>query len=638
MNLLYIAQFHETCGYSHAALGYLKSLDLILKNRPDVNLKILSVSLDPKKVKLAHQLAHIEKQDLDLLDKYHFISQEELNNFLKLEYKCVWHMTSILPVILKRPQVQHVYKDIDVCVEDAIKGSVENYHILAWETDEVPQEYKKVIQNYNPEKVLTPSQWNKETVEKFHTSAYLPHLIEQKDKSTETINLPDGFENKFSILCVSEWTRRKNFEGLLQAFMSEFYDNDDVVLVVKTTPPTGVTKQQLVELVKNIKQNIRTPRPKKQNMVFILDYISREKMNYLYQNTSAFCLPSFGEGFSLPISEAVMSKKPVICTPHGGHIDYLSSDNPYSIDGMWETVFDSPPYDIDGNWFVPSVKGVRESMRKAYEDWLNDPSKLESVANENLKVLESGPFDRESIGNIFLDSIQSRDTTLSKIEKLKTKIQNLPLDQKMSTLHNSFIGEDCYILNCGPSLSDYDSERLSNFLKDKLVLSVKQAYDLFSEVTDFHFFNCSNLPQRESNFDPHYKNSKTTITVSSSNYEQYMRWKLNQSSDIFFKIPIRTEINNEFLVRTGKIDDFLISKNLTRPCGPGIMYETVLFMAIHLGVKSITCIGWDLTKEKVNENTYNHFYGSTSNLVNRGDILDWEIRETREFSKDFYKW
>ena len=167
---------------------------------------------------------------------------------------------------------------------------------------------------------------------------------------------------------------------------------------------------------------------------------------------------------------------------------------------------------------------------------------------------------------------------------------------------------------------------------------MKQAQDIFESVADFHFFNCSNLPSRTLAHAPHYRNSKDIITVASSNYDQYMRWTPMQMSDIFFKIPIRTEINNEFLVRTGKIDDFLIKNNLTRPCGPGIMYETVLFTAIHLGVKSITCIGWDLTKQKVNESDYEHFYGSTDGLVNRGDILDWEIEETRKFSKNFYEW
>ena len=32
--------------------------------------------------------------------------------------------------------------------------------------------------------------------------------------------------------------------------------------------------------------------------------------------------------------------------------------------------------------------------------------------------------------------------------------------------------------------------KLKEKLKDKLVFSVKQAYEKFSDITDFHFFNC----------------------------------------------------------------------------------------------------------------------------------------------------
>ena len=70
MNLLYIAQFHEVCGYSHAAIGYLKSLDQVLSNtHHDVNLKIISVSLSKKKLEKQYHEGKTQKSVLDLLDK-----------------------------------------------------------------------------------------------------------------------------------------------------------------------------------------------------------------------------------------------------------------------------------------------------------------------------------------------------------------------------------------------------------------------------------------------------------------------------------------------------------------------------------------------------------------------------------------
>ena len=639
MNLIYIAQFHETCGYTHAAHGYLKSIDEVLEKFPHLNIKILSVSLDRKKISLQYHHNKTDQSTIDLLDKYHVKDQQELNELLEADYRCIWHMTSILPIIFKRPGAFNCYRDLEFSVEEIILGAEENYHILAWETDEIPQEYKSSIVNYNPKKVITPSEWNTSTVSKFFSSITIPHLIEEnRNVKTDKVSLPD-FEEKFVILSVSEWNHRKNFECLVKSFTKNFWNNDDTLLVIKTSLPPGLSKEDMIKQLTSYRSSVRTIGEKKQNIVLIVDYLSSEKMNFLYNHCDVFCLTSLGEGFSLPLSEAVKFGKPVICPGQGGHIDYLDKENRYFIDGHWDTVFDDPPYDPDGSWYVPTVKSTSEKLELAYRDWLWDPEQLNKSASNNKLAMNKGTFSKDKIGNLLIKTVTSKiDKPESKISLLKRKIQNKTLHQKMDILYNSYAGEDCYILNCGPSINDYDKEKLEEFLRDKLVLSVKQAYDKFPSVTDFHFFNCSNIPSRQNPFLPHYMYDKETISIASSNYDRYHRWSMLQTSDIFFKIPIRTEINNEFLVRTGKIDEFLIENKVDRPCGPGIMYETVLFTALHLGVKSLTCIGWDLTMKKVNQSNYNHFYGSTENLINRGDILDWEIDETRDFSKNFYEW
>ena len=75
-----------------------------------------------------------------------------------------------------------------------------------------------------------------------------------------------------------------------------------------------------------------------------------------------------------------------------------------------------------------------------------------------------------------------------------------------------------------------------------------------------------------------------------------------------------------------------------RPCGPGIMYETVIYMAVHLGFKKIVALGWDLSQDSPNEKDYEHFYGTTDALFNRGDILPWEIDVTRNATKELFYW
>ena len=52
----------------------------------------------------------------------------------------------------------------------------------------------------------------------------------------------------------------------------------------------------------------------------------------------------------------------------------------------------------------------------------------------------------------------------------------------------------------------------------------------------------------------------------------------------------------------------MFKNRLDRPWGPSIMHETVLYMAVHLGVSRIRTIGWDHIDPKGKKNKINHFY------------------------------
>ena len=188
-------------------------------------------------------------------------------------------------------------------------------------------------------------------------------------------------------------------------------------------------------------------------------------------------------------------------------------------------------------------------------------------------------------------------------------------------LHNYKKGEDCYILACGPSLNKYDNKETRDILKDKVVFSVKQAYERFREETDFHFWNCSNLPVDYMNIPYRYLGHRPEVVVASSNYPRGQRWNLDQEYDLFFQIPPIEQIGGKdnCLAIKRNYDDFLIEKTgERRQTGPGIMLETILYTAIHVGVKSITTIGWDLDKHR------SHFY-QEGTVDNKGCEIPWDI-------------
>lgn len=204
----------------------------------------------------------------------------------------------------------------------------------------------------------------------------------------------------------------------------------------------------------------------------------------------------------------------------------------------------------------------------------------------------------------------------------------------INELHNYKEGQDCYILACGPSLAKYDNEETRALLKDKLVFSVKQAYDKFKEQTDFHFWNCSNLPIDYMNIPYRYVDHRPEVVVASSNYPRGQKWNLDQEYDLFLQIPLIEQIGGEgnSLAIKRNYDDFLLEKTKEkRRTGPGIMLETILYTAIHVGVRSITTIGWDLDKHK------SHFY-KEGTVSNKGCELPWDIVANADAVPSIKEW
>lgn len=197
--------------------------------------------------------------------------------------------------------------------------------------------------------------------------------------------------------------------------------------------------------------------------------------------------------------------------------------------------------------------------------------------------------------------------------------------EKLDFLHNRFEGEICYILGCGPSLLDVDKQKLSKELESNLCLSIKVIYFSFLDLVDFHFFNCNNFKN--------YPYNDQTFVISQSDFcteEQAKKsfWG-SQENDINFTVGRQPK--EQTLTRTKDFDNWLLSKSgINRPWGPGIMHESVLFFAYHLGCKEIRTIGWDY-KDPLDKRKISHFYEEEwriSKLKNpaaqpyEGEILD----------------
>jgi len=659
MKIVYIGQYRDTSGYGVAARKYIRALhEYMEQSGVEISLKLYAPVAE--KSNFVNSISN-------LIDKYEFKSDGEIDEYVKEPYRVIWHIPSIMAVTsdlrFGTPP------NCSPSLRKLILGSEVNIPLVAWETDIIPKSWTNLYDYYRPSKVIVPSKWSKTVFDSSYPDIdcdVVPHVIEDTEfGDTEPVNIPIDLGDKFVILCMSQWNNRKGFDKLIRAYCTEFRENKDTVLLIKTygslmhrnAEQKSAETKQIFETAKAIKTRLNFDIDSNSTgpaLAIISDYLKKEQINWIYDKASVSSLLTRGEAFGFTVAESLMRETPVVVSSQGGHLDYISDESIFPVEGMWDMCLEQfPPYCVEGNWFECNIKSAQKQLRDAYTLWKNDNEALKQKGTLGRQYILKNGYDYCSIGEKLYNSISSAE----KVEKLeltkpKTSIREKrnrlgidltfmeTLQQKVDFLKDKFEGETCYILSCGPSLKNYDQEYLNQVLGDQLVFGIKTSYDYVPECVDFHFFNCSNLPLlKGKNNKEHfiYPSNNKPIVIGSSNYDLGVRWGSEQVVDLFFKVPIRTSVDS-FLAHKKNFEEFSLSNQIARPCGPGIMLETVFYMAEHIGVKNIVVLGLDLTTNPKHHKDYDHFYDRDTKFHNPGDMLDWEIQDTRIAFSHMYDW
>lgn len=186
----------------------------------------------------------------------------------------------------------------------------------------------------------------------------------------------------FVFYTLGEMVRRKNLQGLLRAFHSEFDPEEPVALVVKAGRPglpPHETLRHLEAFCEEIKRGMRlhggdTRRYRRE--VLLTERLSAEDVFRLHAGCDCFVQPSYGEAWSIPAFDAMAMGKTPVVTDCGGYADYLRWESGEA--GWLVPARRGPVFGVDDG--VPGLFTGRESwheadhfalcraMREAYED------------------------------------------------------------------------------------------------------------------------------------------------------------------------------------------------------------------------------------------------------------------------------
>jgi glycosyltransferase involved in cell wall biosynthesis len=138
----------------------------------------------------------------------------------------------------------------------------------------------------------------------------------------------------FIFLSNFKWEPRKGWDVLLRAYFNTFTLQDPVVLLIKTylyLDPFPRDVARLQERVRRFAQSNGYRMESLPRIGFLVAESDMSEMPAMYNAADAFVLATRGEGWGLPLQEAMAMGIPTIGTGWGGNVDFMNESNSYLI-------------------------------------------------------------------------------------------------------------------------------------------------------------------------------------------------------------------------------------------------------------------------------------------------------------------
>jgi glycosyltransferase involved in cell wall biosynthesis len=243
---------------------------------------------------------------------------------------------------------------------DSMNASLRAFHCYGWEESAFPWSYATSF-NSELDLVTVMSRYVMQVLRDNGVTVPTEVVGLGADHILESSPAPVGFlqPGSFHFVHVSSCFPRKGADILVRAFCEEFRHTDDVCLVIKTFPNPHNTVE---ELVREAGQQHRGHAP----IRIVTESLTNGQMRFLLENSNCLVSASRGEGFGLPLAEAMLVGCPVIATIHAGQADLCSPE------WCWPVEFQIVPaktHLTEGPsfWAEPSVASLREQMRRVFQ-------------------------------------------------------------------------------------------------------------------------------------------------------------------------------------------------------------------------------------------------------------------------------
>ena len=251
------------------------------------------------------------------------------------------------------------------------------------EVDKIPPLW--VMSLNRMDAVWTPSTWGKEVFKNSGVKKdifVVPGGVDQNLFSPWREPLVPK-QDKFRFLLVGKWEKRKGYDLAIKAYCEEFNEKEKVELVIVADSIRLFDSQ--FNIYKQL-INFKVPETRADFQIVEGMIPQYSDMGRLYTSADCFVNPTRGEGWNLPLIEAMSCGLPSITTGYGAHMDYANEKNAYLL-----KKFKMVPADQDfaftflqfGKWAEPTIKELREKMRYIFDN-KEEAKKLGESASKDM--------------------------------------------------------------------------------------------------------------------------------------------------------------------------------------------------------------------------------------------------------------
>lgn len=274
--------------------------------------------------------------------------------------------------------------------------SVKRVAITTWETSKIPEDAANRIAGHY-DLCLVPSVFCKEALIEGGVPErgvkVVPHAFDPNrwfQPTTQPSTDPDDVYTFYTILT---WCTRKEPIGLLKAYLTEFKEEDNVLLRIKTP---GFNAREVEELARGLGLPYYPP------VDMLCENYSEQQMFDLHASSHCYVTCARAEGFGLGAFEACLVGNPVIATDYSGLRDFLTGYHKVG----WVPFFLTPAYtpELESNTVI---KAGGMTIRPVIRNDHTGICGSQYWAEPDLYTLKS--LLREAYENRWTRSIENRD-------------------------------------------------------------------------------------------------------------------------------------------------------------------------------------------------------------------------------------